>query len=162
MGNSTNKTATTKWLHLAFALVIIISFFLPWVTWDGNKVSGYAMVSGDFFKTSETVLALANPFPALSFSFYIFLLIPLLATALIVLGITNKKTGLLPFITGALSLSLVTLYILITDFGTGNVLKAMLPGIWLQAITAIGLITSVSPAVAPVRTWPGPTGWMPA
>lgn len=145
MGNTTNKTGAIQWLHLLFGVVLIVSFFLPWMVWDGSKVSGYAMVSGDFFKISETKLGLENPFPKLSFTFLAFWFIPVLAAALIFLIGTKRKTGLLPFLTGALSLSLITLYILFTDFGTGNVLGAMAIGIWLQIVAAIGLILSVSP-----------------
>ncbi|MCY7311956.1 MAG: hypothetical protein LH619_14360 [Chitinophagaceae bacterium] len=155
MGNSTNKTGITKWLHLLFGVVLVVTFFLPWMVWDGSHVSGYAMVSGDFFKTSETTLGLENPFPKLSFTFFAFALIPVLAAVIVFLTTTNKRTGLLPFITGALSLSLMTLYILLTDFGTGNVLKAMTIGIWLQLIAAIGLILSASPNASLLKkvTW---------
>ena len=146
MGTISSKNGTTHWLHLLFGVVIIITFFLPWMVWDASKVSGYAMVSGDFFKTSATTLGLENPFPKLSFTFLAFWLIPVLATATIFLTGTGRKTGLIPFITGAFSLSLATLYILFTDFGTGNVFRAMAIGIWLQMAAAIGLILSTSPA----------------
>lgn len=130
-----------KWLIIICGAGLLISYFLPWVVWDNSKVSGYALATGDFFKASEAQLDLANPFPKLSFTFFIFWLIPVLATTIIFLTITQKKTGLLPFITGALSLSLTTLYILFTDFGTGkNVFGLMTASIWVHLLAAICLV----------------------
>lgn len=146
MGTITNKNGNTHWLHLLFGIVIIVTFFLPWMVWDNSKVSGYSMVSGDFFKISEATLGLENPFPKLSFTFLAFWLIPVLAAINIFLTGTGRKTGLLPFVTGAISLSLAALYILFTDFGTGNVLRATAIGIWLQIAASIGLILSASTA----------------
>lgn len=130
-----------KWLIIICGAGLLISYFLPWVVWGNSKVSGYALATGDFFKASETQLDLANPFPKLSFTFFIFWLIPVLATTIIFLTVTQKKTGLLPFITGALSLSLITLYILFTDFGTGkNVFGLMTASIWVHLLAAICLV----------------------
>ena len=130
-----------KWLIIICGAGLLISYFLPWVVWDNSKVSGYALATGDFFKASEAQLDLANPFPKLSFTFFIFWLIPVLATTIIFLTVTQKKTGLLPFITGALSLSLITLYILFTDFGTGkNVFGLMTASIWVHLLAAICLV----------------------
>ena len=84
-----------KWLTIFCGAVLLISFFLPWVNWDGSKVTGYALASGDFFKISEAKLDLTNPFPKLSFTFFIFWLIPVLAAITIFFLVTNKKPGLL-------------------------------------------------------------------
>jgi len=145
----TSKKETIQWLPLICAAVLLISFFLPWMAWGDSKVSGYAMVSGNFFKISEITLGLENPFPKLSFTFLLFVFIPIFSALLIFLAGTGRKTGWLPYITGALSLSLTTLYILFTDFGLGkNLFEAMSPGIWLQLIAAIVLILFVSPGVS--------------
>lgn len=120
---------------------LLISYFLPWVVWGSSKVTGYALASGDFFKISEATLDLDNPFPKLSFTFFVFWLIPVLAAATIFLTATNRKTGLLNYITGALSLSLAAVYIVFTNFGVGkNVLELMSIAIWLHLLAAIGLI----------------------
>lgn len=130
-----------KWLTILCGAALLISYFLPWVVWDGSKVCGYSLASGDFFKISEAKLDLANPFPKLSFAFFVFWLIPVLAAIMIFLSTTNRKPGLFPFITGALSLSLATVYILFTNFGAGkNVLELMSVAIWLHLLFAIGLI----------------------
>ncbi len=132
---------TKKWLTIICSAVLLITFFLPWVNWDGSPVAGYAMATGDLFKISEAKLALANPFPKLSFTFLAFWLIPALAIVIIFLSVSNKKTGLIPFITAALSLSLITLYILFTDFGVGkNVLGLMSIASWAHIVAAIGLV----------------------
>ena len=118
---------------------LLISYFLPWVVWGSSKVTGYALASGDFFKISEATLDLDNPFPKLSFTFFVFWLIPVLAAATIFLTATNRKTGLLNYITGALSLSLAAVYIVFTNFGVGkNVLEIMSIAIWLHILAALG------------------------
>ena len=130
-----------KWLTIFCGAILLVSYFLPWVNWDGSRVTGYALASGDFFKLSEAKLDLTNPFPKLSFSFFVFWLIPVLAAITIFLTATNKKTGLLVFITGALSLSLAAVYIVFTNFGVGkNVLEIMTIAIWVHIIAALGLI----------------------
>lgn len=125
--------------------ILLISFFFPWVNWDGSKIAGYAMASGDFFKIAGTRFGLANPFPQFNFVFFIFWLIPALSALILVLVFTGKKTALLPFISGFLSLSLVTVYILFTstliDLGVGSSLFSMITALaWLHAIAAIGII----------------------
>ncbi|MEO7982665.1 MAG: hypothetical protein ABI688_01160 [Bacteroidota bacterium] len=129
-----------KLLFILSGVILLATYFLPWVVWGETKVGGYAMASGDFFKLSESQLDLANPFPKLSFLFFVFWLVPALAILTIVLAITNKKQVLLPFITGGLSLSLVTVYVLFSDFGAGKPLGLMKTGIWLHILAAIGLI----------------------
>lgn len=124
------------------------SFVLPWVNWEGTQVAGYGMASGDFFHASATKFGLANPFPSLSFAFYAFWLIPVLAILIIVLPSTDKKTRTLSFILGATSLSLVTIYILFTgqllELGVGKSLAGMMtPFIWLHALSAVALILFV-------------------
>jgi tRNA_anti-like len=132
---------TKKWLTIICSGVLLITYFLPWVYWDGSKVAGYAMATGDLFKIAEAKFALANPFPKLSFTFLTFWLIPVLAIVITFLSVNNKKTSLVPFLTTALSLSLITLYILFTDFGVGkNALGLMSVAAWAHVIAAIGLV----------------------
>jgi hypothetical protein len=88
---------------------------------------------------------LTNPFPQFSFVFFIFWLIPALAALVLLFVLTGRKTGFLPFITGFLSLSLVTVYILftriLTDLGVGQTVFSMMTVlVWIHAIAAVALI----------------------
>ena len=146
--NSNNKLS--KWLPFLFGAGLLVSFFLPWVSWQGNLVSGYDLPGGYFFNLAETKFGLGNPFPQFNFSFAVFWLIPAGALASIALVAINKKWSLAAFVTGALSLSLVAVYFLFTEklimLGVGKNVFAMLqPVIWLQAASAIGFIL-VAPA----------------
>ncbi len=150
MTSTIHTSGKFKALQILFAVLVLASFFLPWVNWDGNLISGYSMPVGDFFGTSETKFGLANPFPQFNFAFNIFWLVPLLAVLVIAFVLVKKKAALLSFIAGALSLSLVTVYILFTntllDLGVGKELTAMLkPAIYLQALGAAGLILTAFP-----------------
>ena len=134
-----------KWLSILFGAGLLISFFLPWVSWKGYLVSGYDLPRGYFFSLSETKLGLGNPFPQINFSFNVFWLIPAGALASMVLAAVNKKWSLIAFITGALSLSLIAVFFLFTQklimLGVGkNVFDMLRPAAWLQAVSAIGLI----------------------
>ena len=91
MSNTINKPGITGWLHLVFGVGLLITFFLPWVSWSGMPVTGAAIATGDFFKTSVAVSGPENPFPKLAFSFYIFWLIPLLAVISVILVLLKKK-----------------------------------------------------------------------
>ena len=161
MTQQTLNINSNKWLQIISSAALLASFFLTWVIWDGSKMNGCSMPLGDFFKTSETKFGLGNPFPALNFTFLIFWLIPAFSLLIIFLTGTNKKTGLLPFITGVLSLSLVTIYILFTktliDFGAGKTLFQMLKiGLYIQAIAAIALILSAPPYTSLLKK----AGWV--
>lgn len=154
------NTSTGKWLQTLFAAGLLISFFLPWVFWDSSKVSGYAMPSGDFFKTSETVGGPANPFPQFSFAFYIFWVIPVLALLTAGFALLKKKTIPFAFIAGALSLSLITVFILfsstLVDLGIGSNVSGMLkPAAYIHALSAVGLIITAFPVknIAPKLIW---------
>lgn len=145
-----NSPELLKGLTAFFVVVQLASFFMFWVNWDGNTISGFSLPLGDFFKTSGEKFGLANPFPQFSFLFSVFWLIPILAILIMVLGFLKKKTVLLSFIAGALSLSLVTVYILFTntllELGVGTDLFGMLKsGIYLQALGAAGLIITAFP-----------------
>ena len=139
-----------KSLQVIFGFLLIASFFLPWVSWDGTLVSGYLMPAGDFFKLSETKFGLANPFPKLSFTFTIFWLIPSLALLSVLLVLLKRKSAVLSFVAGALSLSLVTVFVLFTntllDLGVGKDLISMLkPAAFIQAFSAVGFIATAFP-----------------
>ncbi len=144
-----NKTSG-KWLHILFAAGLLVSFFLPWVMWNSSTVSGSAMPLGSFFKKSEEVGGPANPFPEFSFSFYLFWLIPILAAITAGFVVLKRKTILLSFFAGALSLALVAVFFLFTntllDLGIGKNVFAMLkPGAYIHALSAAGLIATAFP-----------------
>jgi len=139
-----------KWFQILFAVFLLVSFFMPWVNWDGYSISGYALPSGIFFETAVKAGGPANPFPQLSFGFYIFWLVPVLAVLSLLLIIIKKNATTSSFIAGTLGLFLITVYILFTqtliDLGIGQYLAAMLkPGIYLHIVAAIGLILSAFP-----------------
>lgn len=139
-----------KWLSIFFGAGLLISFFLPWVSWQGFPVSGYDMPWGYFFTMAETKFGLGNPFPQYNFSFWIFWLIPAGALASIALISLKKKWSLAAFITSALSLSLLTVFFLFTQklimLGVGRNVFAMLrPAAWWHVVSALGLI-AVAPA----------------
>lgn len=145
MSHSNNKVSIASWLHLFFGVVLTISFFLPWVSWEGTLVNGSAMATGDFFAISEKKFGLANPFPQFSFSFYIFWLIPLLAALSAALVVLQKKTTPFACIPGALSLALFMVYYLFTntliDLGVGkNVFGMLKPAAYIHFAAASGLI----------------------
>ena len=144
------NTNSGKWLHVLFAASLLVSFFLPWVLWEDSKVSGYAMPAGDFFKSSEEVGGPANPFPEFSFMVYFFWLIPLMAALSAGFIILKKKVVPFSFIAGALSLALVTVFILFTttliDLGIGNSVSGMLnPAVYIHTLSAVGLIATAFP-----------------
>lgn len=147
MTTKTNYIKFSNWLPIVFGAGLLVSFFLPWVSWKGNLVSGYDMPGGYFFSLAENKFGLGNPFPQFNFLFVAFWLIPSGVLASIVLITLDKKWSLIALITGALSLSLVTIFFLFTQklimLGIGRNVFAMLqPGAWLQAVSAIGLIIS--------------------
>ncbi len=135
----------SKWLPLVFGAGLLITFFLPWVSWQGNLVSGYDMPAGHFFSLAETKFGLGNPVPQLNFSFYAFWIIPAGVIASLTLFMLKKKWSLVAFVTGAISLSLVAVFFLFTQklimLGVGqHVFSMMCPAAWLHAFSAIGLI----------------------
>ncbi len=144
-----------KWLHLVHAGGLLISFFLPWVVWKENIISGYFLPAGKFFDISAAQFGLANPFPQFNFTFYLFWLIPVLSVLTAILVWQNKKTNWPAFMAGTLGLSLVTLYYLFTktliDLGVGaNVFSMLKTAAYLAAFFSIGLILTVIPD----------TGWL--
>ena len=148
-------------LHLALGVLLAATFFMPWVSWAGHPVTGSAMVTGQFFKISETEFKLGNPFPKLSFTFYIFWIIPLLGVICAAFSILKKKTIPLCYIAGAASLALLIIYYLFTktliDLGVGeNVFRMLKPAAYLHAVAAIGLIFTAQPA----KVWLPKVFWL--
>lgn len=161
MSTSANNLKSKQGLVILLGIILLVSFFLPWVNWDGSSVNGAAMATGGFFKTSETRFGLGNPFPKLSFSFLAFWLIPLLTIVMCASVFLKKKSTPIAFLVGALSLALVTVYTLFTgvlvDLGVGNSIAGMLkPGIYLHTLAAIGLII----LAFPVKNQLPKIGWL--
>src|SRR5690242_5406832 len=130
-------------------LALLVSFFLPWVSWQGNLISGFDLPTGKFFHVSGSKLGLENPFPQLSFAFTIFCLILVVAIACIILKPMFINWSIAYFITWALSLSLVTVFFLFTiqliSLGAAKNVFAMLrTARWIHAAAVIGLILRVS------------------
>ncbi len=160
MNQANNNTGNRQWLHLAFGIVMLISFFLPWLAWEGTAISGYAMPAGDFFAIAESKYGLGNPFPQYDFSLLAFWLIPAFIVIALSLSLLKKKSVLFTFIAGTLSLSLITVFILFTktllSLGVGKTVFSMLkPGIVLHGLAAIGFIFSATP-----KGWLKKTGWL--
>ncbi|HEV7781873.1 MAG TPA: hypothetical protein VGO58_11450 [Chitinophagaceae bacterium] len=157
----TSSTITVKkWLAVLFSAVLLLTFFLPWVSWDGSRVSGYGMPSGDFFSISEARFGLPNPFPKLSFTFLVFWLIPALSLVTIIAVFVKKKTVPFAFFAGALGLGLLTFFILFTAFqidtASGkNLIRMLRPAAFIHALSAIGLIFFAFPVktIAPKIIW---------
>jgi hypothetical protein len=149
-------TTVKKWLTVIFSALLLISFFLPWVGWDGSPVSGKDMPTGHFFKTSEALFGLGNPFPKLSFTLAAFWLIPALAILTGAAAILRKKSVPLAFLAGSLSLALLTVFIAFTSGQIDpDIFKLLKPAAYIQAISAIGLILSAFPvkSVIPKIGW---------
>ena len=147
MPDPNSKLNTIERLHIFFGVILLVSFFLPWVSWDGISVKGSAMASGDFFALSEKNFGLANPFPQFSFTLYIFWLIPVLAVLSVVFVLLKRKTVPFAYIAGALSLAMFSVYYLFTktliDLGVGKSVFAMLkPVAYLHVFAAAGLIST--------------------
>jgi len=153
MNNNTTPNNSAKWIHLGSGVVMLVTFFLPWVSWDGVKVRGADLPAGNFFRLSETNFKLANPFPQFDFTFYAFWLIPVLVIVTAVLAWQNKKSALTAFIAGAMTLALVTVFYLFTntlvDLGVGqSAIQMMQPVAFVSAIAAIAFILT---ALIPVN-----------
>jgi tRNA_anti-like len=158
MPQPVTKTNNMGIAHLLFAVVLAISFFLPWISWTGIPIKGSALATGDFFKISEEKFTIGNPFPQFSFSFYIFWLIPALAVLSAAFVLLKKKTSPFSYIAAALALSQFTVYFVFTNFlFTGEPVTGMLkPAAYLAVIAAAGLIFTTLPS----KNWLLKTGWL--
>jgi hypothetical protein len=145
MTSNTQQINNGKWLTVISSVVLLVTFFMPWVNWSGINITGNDLPTGTFFKTAETKFGLPNPFPQLSFSFYAVWLIPALAIAAIVLSFQNKKNWLPAFGAGALSLSVIIVYYLfsgqLTQLGVSNSALSMTkPWLFIHGTAAVILI----------------------
>lgn len=150
MNNSTTSSKTAKWLHLGSGLILLISYFLPWLKWQAINVNGYDLAAGNFFQLSETNFKLGNPFPQFAFTFYVFWLIPLLIVLTFAFVWQNKKSAFLAFVAGALALSQISVYYLFTntlvDLGIGqSAIGMMQPPAFITAGAAIVFILTSLP-----------------
>ena len=142
------KPNFSKWLPIIFGAGLVVSFFLPWVSWQGNLVSGYDLPGGHFFKLTETKFKLGNPFPKINFLFLAYWMIPVGTLSILIFVALKKKWNWMAFVAGALSLSLLAVFFLFTEklimLGVGrNVFSMLQPAAWLHALSAIGLILVV-------------------
>lgn len=156
-----NTPGKEQWLLLFSGVVLIISFFLPWVSWEGIPVTGSAMPSGNFFATAETNFRLGNPFPQLSFTFLIFWLIPVFAALVFAFILLKKKYELPAYIAGSLSLSLISIFLLFTNtlltLGIGkSVLSMLRPWLFIQGLAAAGMILFAGKSSGMLKK----TGWL--
>jgi hypothetical protein len=131
------------------ALGLFVSFFLPWVNWNGYPVRGSDLPGGYFFRLAKSKFHSGNPFPRFDFLLLIFWLIPAGAVIELIDLISKKKRVLPLFITAVLSLVLLTIYFEFSKklvmLGTGNSVWLMLqPACWFQLVFAAGLILFVS------------------
>lgn len=161
MSHSTPANSTANWIHIGSGSVMLLSFFLPWVSWKEVKPAGYDLPAGNFFRLSENHFKLGNPFPQFDFSFYVFWLIPVLIIATILLVLQNKKAALPAFVAGTMTLSLVTVYYLFTntlvDLGVGsNALNMMQPAAFAASISAVLFILTA----LPLKIWLIKFGWI--
>lgn len=160
MTTASTNNFINKWLPVIFGAGLVVSFFLPWVSWQGSFVSGYDLPSGYFFNLSGSKFNFGNPFPQINFSFFIFWLIPAGGVLSIIIFFKKIKLNWLVFVTGVLSLSIVTVFYLFTEklilLGIGRNIFAMLqPAIWVHVISAIGfiLLMNVSHAMLKKTAW---------
>lgn len=139
-------TDKLKWLSALAAVVLLISFFLPWLQWKDALVSGQAMPAGHFFEISKEKFGVGNPFPQFSIAFKVFWLIPAAAAVIIVFTFLKKNT-LWPAIAGGLlSLSLVLVYFLfskslVDQLGVSRSVWAITkPWLFIHALAAVAVV----------------------
>jgi tRNA_anti-like len=147
----TNPTAgINKWLRLIFGLLLLFSFFIPWVSWATFDISGYDMPLGSFFSIAEKNFKLGNPFPQFNFVFLVFWLVPLLTVISILQAFRNGKNAFPGVVSGMLALTLVTVYLLFTrtllNLGVGTtLLHGINFGLYLTILAATGTIVASLP-----------------
>src|SRR6188508_2566525 len=103
---STVTNGSRKWLTMSSSAMLFIAFFITWVSWDKTGITGSAMPSGDFFKTSDEKFNLANPFPQSNVAIQVLWLIPAFAIITILLAWRNKKYAFFASVATVLALSL--------------------------------------------------------
>jgi len=138
-------TTTTK-INLLAAVLLAVSFFLPWIMWKDAALSGNAMPAGQFFAAAKDKFGVDNPFPQFSFAFKIFWLIPALAVTVMVLVLLKKDVFWPAVAAGLLSISLVLVYFLfskslVDQLGISkSVWSLMKPFLFMQALAAVAIV----------------------
>ncbi len=145
MTTKISGTNTGKWLHSLTGALLLVSFFMPWVSWQKLPVRGSDFPSGSFFELSALLFKLENPFPQFAFSFYAFWLIPAAVVVSVLLRWKNQNKPLAANLAGGLSLALVTFYYFfsntLADLGAGKNAWSMLqPFAWITVLAAISFI----------------------
>lgn len=132
---------------IMLGILLIVGFFIPWVSWEKISVSGAALPFGNFFSVSENKFNLDNPFPRINFLFLAFWLIPLGAAIVLILAFFKRQNSFLSCLPGILTLMAVAFYLLfsnvLADLGVKYSLQA---GIYIAVFAAIGIII-----ISPVR-----------
>jgi hypothetical protein len=136
---------------IIFALLLLGSFFIPWVKWESYNIPGYALPSGNFFSLSAKHFNLDNPYPNLGILLKIFWLLPAAALAALMFAVVKKNSAFASLLAGVIALTMATVYILFTRtllmLGVGNsLLNSLCPGIYLAILGGMGII------LASVRT----------
>lgn len=130
-----------KFQVIIASLLLLASFFIPWVLWDNIKIKGVDMPLGNFFRISEENFHFANPVPLLNSAVYLLWLVPVLAVIIILLAFAKKKTAVPALSAAVLGLCAVTGYYLFTnvlsDLGIEHEWKL---GFFLTLIAAVALI----------------------
>ncbi|MFZ9388763.1 MAG: OB-fold protein [Chitinophagaceae bacterium] len=161
MTDSTPSQTTANRIHLVAGILLLVTYFLPWVAWRQYNVTGYDLPAGNFFMISEEHFKLGNPFPKLAFTFYAFWLIPLFTLWGLAQSFNKNKSPLPAFMAGALVLSQATVYYLfsstLADLGVGKSAVHMLqPGIIVATLSAVLFILSAFP----VQIWLKKLAWI--
>jgi hypothetical protein len=142
-----NTTPAKKFrlIQAVFSVIVIIAFFVPWVSWEKKMISGADMPKGDFFRISHESFGLSNPFPQFDGALILLWLIPAFAIIALALTLFKKSSSLAACVTGILVLSLVTMYILFTNVlsDLGATYKHEI-GIFLTIFAGTGIILASS------------------
>jgi hypothetical protein len=152
--NKPNNSSTAgKWLLILFAAILTVAFFIPWVSWEAQKLSGVDMGAGNFFKVSETDFGLANPFPEFGFVTAFAWLVPIAGIVIIVLALQNKNTTFFALCGGILALSLITVYYLFSN---------VLGDLGVKHYLEIGFYITIAGAAGIILAYPsrGARGWL--
>jgi hypothetical protein len=154
-----------KWPLIVFSALVLLAFFLPWVSWDAVKVSGADMPLGNFFAISETQFKLSNPFPQYNFAITALWLIPVLAAISALFALLNKKATFFSTLAGLLALCAATAYILFSNvLGDLGVKHDLQIGIYITIVAGAGIILAgtqklsakiVLLIIGPALTWAG-------
>lgn len=170
-GNTTKAKSTFSTKALAsLSALLFIGSSMHWVLWETEKISAYHFATGHFFTVAKSLFNIDNPVPELSFVNNIFWLIPVLALVTIVLELFKKKNTWITAITGILTLSLATVFVLFTDLlvtmgYVKSLTAALLPFFYLSVFCAILLIVLslryniflliMALLIGPFATWAG-------